>query len=95
MVFVVVVVVEIVEVVAEFVEEVMVFVVVVVVEIVEVVAIDPGDSSNMWSRFALEFTQETPRSICSKDVVPANIWDMSVTAETSHADRSWLKHRAP
>ena len=93
-VVVVVVLVEVVEVAAEFVEEVMVFVVVVVVEIVEVAAIDPGESINMRSRFALEFTQETPQSICSKDVALSNIWDMSMTAETSHADRSWLKHRA-
>ena len=96
---VVVVVVEIVEVVASFMEEVMVFVVAVVtaVAVVDVQAdnaIDPEESVNMWSFFALDFTQETPQSVCSKDVAPWNIWIMLVTAETSHTDRSWLKTRS-
>ena len=51
-----------------FMKDVIVVVVVVVVEIVEVDvqadnAIDPEESVNMWSFFALEFTQETPQSI--------------------------------
>ena len=95
-VVVIVAVVEIVEVVASFMEEVMVFVVVVIAAVVEVDVhadddIDPEESVNIWPFFALEFTQETPQSICSKDVALWNILDMSVTAETSHADRSWLK----
>ena len=95
-----VVVVAIVEVVVSFMEEVMVFVVLVVFEIVEVDVhtandIDPKESANILSCFALEFTQETPQSICLKDVAPMNIPDMSVTAETSHTDRSWLKDCAP
>ena len=53
--------------------------------------IDPGESANMRFCFALEFTQETPQSICSKDVALLNIPYMLVTAETSQADRSWLK----
>ena len=49
-------------------KDVIVVVVVVVVEIVEVDvqadnAIDPEESVNMWSFFALDFTQETPQSI--------------------------------
>jgi hypothetical protein len=67
MAFVVIVVVEIVEVVAVFMEEVMVFLVVVVVEIFEVdvhaTNIDPEEPINMLSFFAFEFTQETPQSI--------------------------------
>ena len=85
--------VEIVVVAVVFMDNAMVFVVVVVAAVV-VVNIDPGECVNMSIFFALEFTQETPQSICSKDVALSNIWDMSMTAETSHADRSWLKHRA-
>ena len=100
MVFVVVVVVEVVEVVAEFMEEVMAFVVVVVAAVVEVDVhadddIDPEECVNMSIFFALEFTQETPQSICSKCIAPKNMLDMSVTAETFHAERSWLKPSAP
>ena len=95
-VVVVVVVVEGVEVVASFMEEVVVFVVVVITAVVEVDVhadddIDPEESVNILSCFALEFTQETPQSICSKDVALLNIPYMLVTAETSQADRSWLK----
>merc|ERR1719182_238815 len=95
-VVVLVVVVAIVEVVAEFIEEVIAFVVVVATVLVEVDVhaandIDPEEFVNMRPFFAFEFTQETPQSICSKDVAPWNIPDMSVTDDTSHADRSWLK----
>ena len=92
-VVVVVMVVDIVEVVASFAEEVMVFVVVVVAVVVEVDVhdIDPEDPVNMLSFFALECTQESPQSICSNDVALLNIQLMSVTADTSHEDRSWLK----
>ena len=31
---------------------------------------------------------------CSKEVAPENILYMSVTPETSHPDRSWLKEEA-
>ena len=66
-VVVVVLVVEIVGVVAEFMEEVMVVEVVVVAAVVEldvhgVFNIDPEESINMSSFVALEFTQETPQS---------------------------------
>ena len=96
----VVVVFEVVEVVASSMEEVMLFVVVVVAAVVEVDVhavkdIDPCEARNMNLLFALECTQEKPQSICSKDVALWNIMDMSVTVETSHADRSWLKARAP
>ena len=59
-------------VVAEFMEEIMVFLVVVVAAIVvldvhAVGDIDPEEPVNMSTLYALEFTQETPQSICSKD----------------------------
>ena len=58
-----------------FMEEVMVFLVVVVAAVVVVDVhndndIDPEESVNIFSCFASEFTQETPQSICSKDVAP-------------------------
>jgi len=53
--------------------------------------IDPGERINMSPFFAFECTQETPQSICSKDVAPSNIPCISVTADTSQADKSWLK----
>ena len=63
-----VVVVEVVEVGAELMEEVMAFVVVVVAAVVEVGVhadddIDPEECVNMSIFFALEFTHETPHSI--------------------------------
>ena len=89
MVFVVVVAVAIVEVVAVFMVEVTAFVVVVVVAVAvqTVDDIDPGEPVNMLPCVALEFNQETPQSVWSKDVAPWNILSMSVTADTSHADR--------
>ena len=91
-----VVVVAIVAMVASFIDEVMVFVVVVAAAIVEVDVHAGNDIDvNISSCFALEFTQKTPQGLCSKDVALSNIPDMSVTAETSHTDRSWLKDWAP
>ena len=80
-----------------------VFIVVAVVSVVVVVAavaihtvddIDPEEDRNIWYFVAFEFTQETPHNIWLKDFAPLNISLMSVTADTSHADRSWLKECA-
>ena len=38
-------------------------------------------------------TYQDPR-FCSKEKAPSNISDISVTAETSHPETSWLKERA-
>jgi hypothetical protein len=67
-VVVIVVFVEIVEVVAEFMEDVMAFLVVVAAAVVEFDVhaandIDPEEPVNMLSFVAFEFTQETPQSI--------------------------------
>ena len=79
---------------------VMVFVVlvvtaVVVVDVHGVDAIDPAEPVNIFTLLALEYTHEAPQSIWSKDVASWNISTMLATADTSHADRSWLKERAP
>ena len=96
MVFVVVEAVVIVEVVAVCMVGVTVFEVVEVVEVdVQTVDdIDPGDSLNMSTLVALEFTQETPQSVWSKDFARRNISFMLATVNTSHTDRSWLKECA-
>ena len=57
--------------------------------------IDPGDSINISILSAFDFTQVTPHSLRLKVDAPANINPMSVTADTSHVDRSWLKLDAP
>ena len=57
--------------------------------------IDPLDPSNMLSFFTLELTQAAPQSSWLKDVAPENMYCMSVTRDTSHLDRSWLKDFAP
>ena len=85
--------------VAAVVVDVMVLAVLVVAAVVAIAAvvvhtvfdIDPGERVNMSRFFAFECTQETPQSICSKDVAPSNIPCISVTADTSQADKSWLK----
>ena len=75
---------------------VMVFLAVVsaVVTVHAVDDIDPEEPVNMSSFVAFDSIQETPQSIWVKDMAPLNIPLISVTAETSHADRSWLKDRA-
>ena len=67
---------------------------VVVVDMHAVGDIDPEDPVNMLTFLSFEFTQETPQSVWSKDVASWNIWLMSVTADTFHTDRSWLKECA-
>ena len=57
--------------------------------------IDPEEPVNMSSFVAFDSIQETPQSIWVKDMAPLNIPLISVTADTSHADRSWLKSEAP
>ena len=56
--------------------------------------IDPEEPVNMPSFVAFDSIQETPQSIWVKDMAPLNIPLISVTADTSHADRLWLKDRA-
>ena len=54
--------------------------------------IDPREPVNMPpSFFAFDLIQETPQSICPNDVAPLNIPCISVTADTSQGERSWLK----
>ena len=57
--------------------------------------IEPGESKNMSVCFAFEFTQASPHSACLKDEARWNMYSMSVTADTSHFDRSWLNLDAP
>ena len=60
--------------------------------------IDPCDPSNIFAIFTPEpdqaFTQAAPQSVCLKDLASWNIWCMSLTADTSHFDRSWLNFSA-
>ena len=56
--------------------------------------IDPEEPVNMLSFVAFDSIQETPQSIWAKDMAPLNILLISVTADTSHADRSWLNDSA-
>ena len=83
-------------VVATVVAVVMVFLVVVSAAVVvhTVDDIDPGEPVNMPSFVAFDSVHETPQSVWVKDSAPLNILLISVTDETSHADRSWLKTRA-
>ena len=68
-------------------------VVVGVVEVEQIVfEIDPGEPpSNMYTFLAFEWTQATPQRVWAKDVAAVNIKVISVTLDTSHLDRSWLK----
>ena len=56
--------------------------------------IDPGESINMSVLTAYEFAQATPHSVRLNEEAPENMYLMSVTADTSHFDRSWLKVEA-
>ena len=56
--------------------------------------IEPGESVNMALLSAFEFNQATPHSLRLKAEAPWNMDLMSVTADTSHFDRSWLNSDA-
>ena len=57
--------------------------------------IDPEEPSNMNFFSALECTQATPQRVRLKDVAPSNMPVISITCETFHVERSWLKDVAP
>ena len=56
--------------------------------------IEPGDSANMSTFDAFELTQAAPHSVCWKEIASENMQSISVTRDTSHWDRSWLKDSA-
>ena len=56
----------------------------------QIVALAPAPA-NMSVLFAVEDSQVAEQRTRLKLVSVRNMYDMSVTAETSHAERSWLK----
>ena len=66
-----------------------------VLMVVLVVQICPErESANMVSLFAVELSQASPQSVCSKANALQNMRCMSVTLDTSHLERSPLNDDA-
>ena len=53
--------------------------------------IDPDEPKNIMVCSAFEWIQAYPQSVWLKDVAPKNIFNIEVTRDTSHSDRSALK----
>ena len=64
-------------------------------ELHTVVDIDPSEFLNMSAFPAREEIHAFPQRVCLNDVAPSNICFMSVTATTSHLDKSELNALAP